>query len=107
MTTPTGQRPPGLLPGDLREQLTRGLPPNLDEDLRWWIERFAEDVHARGYSTGYLDGWPSGAAHEERRQGRMLTGRTALDGPFDGPRQGPRDDATALHSAIDIPDAPP
>jgi hypothetical protein len=99
MTTPA-QRVPQFLPSDLREELTRGLPMDLDEDLRWWIERFVENVYVRGYSAGYLDGWPAGGAHEERRQARNYGGRTALDNPLSGP-------ATVQHREIDIPDAPP
>jgi len=100
VTTPEPQRrAPTPLPGGLREELTRGLPIDLDEDLRWWIERFCEDVYARGYSVGYLDGWPSGAAHEERRTLRAQQGRSALDDPLGG--------APARRPVIDMPTPEP
>lgn len=84
------QRPPQPLPADIREEMAAGLPLDLDEDLRWWFERFVEDVHCRGYGTGFMDGWPAGAAHHERREAR----RQAALLPSDRPGPGRRHQAT-------------
>ncbi len=74
-TNAASERQPSPVPDELADMIDV-IDADIDEDVRWYVERLVELAYHDGYAAGHMRGWASRSKYEGRRNNM---GSHALD----------------------------